>query len=71
MLINTDHYLTAGQEYRAALTNQPAPEQPPTHHGNRSTHAPQDPLEPKIQGSVLLQSILRLPEPHNQFVIDR
>ena len=71
MLVNIDHSLTTSQEYRAALANQPAHEQPPTHRENRSTHAPQDPLEPKMQGSLLLQSLLRLPEPHNQFVIDR
>uniref|UniRef100_A0A8H7Y237 Nucleolar protein 9 n=1 Tax=Psilocybe cubensis TaxID=181762 RepID=A0A8H7Y237_PSICU len=37
------------------------------HHKSRTV---QDPLEPKIQGSVLMQSILRLPEGHNQFAID-
>nr|GAT46208.1 predicted protein [Mycena chlorophos] len=29
-----------------------------------------DPHEPKVQGAVLLQSLLRLPEPFNQLVID-
>ncbi|KAF9448476.1 hypothetical protein P691DRAFT_800795 [Macrolepiota fuliginosa MF-IS2] len=29
-----------------------------------------DPLEPQIQGSLLLQSLLQLPEPHYQVVID-
>jgi nucleolar protein 9 len=29
------------------------------------------PLEPTVQGAVLLQSLLRLNEPHNQLVLDR
>lgn len=27
--------------------------------------------EPKVQGAILLQSVLRLPEPHNRIVIAR
>lgn len=27
-------------------------------------------LEPTVQGSVLVQSLLYLPEPHNQYIID-
>lgn len=30
-----------------------------------------DPLEPKTQGAILLQSMLRLGSPHNEIVIDR
>ena len=30
-----------------------------------------DPMEAKTQGVILLQSLLRLAEPHNQIVIDR
>jgi nucleolar protein 9 len=30
-----------------------------------------NPMEPKVQGAILLQSLLRLPEPHNQIVITR
>ncbi|KAH9943000.1 ARM repeat-containing protein [Epithele typhae] len=36
-------------------------------HKKRKT---EDPLEPKTQGAVLLQSILRLPSPHNDIVLD-
>jgi len=32
--------------------------------------APNDPHEPKVQGAVLLQSLLRLPEPHYQLVTE-
>lgn len=30
-----------------------------------------DPLEPKIQGSLILQAMLTLPEPQNEVVLDR
>ncbi|KAF8164318.1 armadillo-type protein [Pholiota molesta] len=61
-------------EYRAAVASQsskPA-DDPSSHHGNRHGHAPapQDPLEPKTQGSILLQSLLRLPEALNAFITD-
>ncbi|KAJ7873385.1 hypothetical protein B0H14DRAFT_2720506 [Mycena olivaceomarginata] len=32
--------------------------------------APNDPHEPKVQGAILLQSLLRLPEPHYQLVTE-
>lgn len=38
---------------------------------DHSKEALADPVEPTIQGAVLLQSMLRLPEPHNQLVIRR
>ncbi|PPQ90881.1 hypothetical protein CVT25_007351, partial [Psilocybe cyanescens] len=41
-----------------------------SHSHHHKSRAVQDPLEPKIQGSVLMQSMLRLPEAYNQFVID-
>ncbi|TFY55659.1 hypothetical protein EVG20_g9240 [Dentipellis fragilis] len=31
----------------------------------------EDPLEPKVAGALLLQSLLRLPDPHNQLVLSR
>jgi hypothetical protein len=30
-----------------------------------------DPLEPTVQGAILLQSLLRLDEPHNLLVTER
>lgn len=30
-----------------------------------------DPLEPNMQGALLLQAILRLPSPHNEIVVSR
>ncbi|KAJ7162618.1 armadillo-type protein [Mycena crocata] len=35
----------------------------------KAQHGQGDPHEPKVQGAVLLQSLLRLPEPHNRLVI--
>ncbi|KAF9474932.1 hypothetical protein BDN70DRAFT_884318 [Pholiota conissans] len=63
------------REYRAAISSQTSTStdhQPPSHHGGRHAHAPaaQDPLEPKTQGSILLQSLLRLPESLNTFIND-
>ena len=37
-------------------------------HKRRKT---EDPLEPKVPGAVLLQSMLRLPSPHNDIVLHR
>lgn len=31
----------------------------------------EDPMAPKTQGALLLQSILQLPAPHNQAVLER
>ncbi|THH33801.1 hypothetical protein EUX98_g467 [Antrodiella citrinella] len=39
-------------------------------HGHRSQKKLDDPLEPKTQGALLLQSLLSLPAPHNQVVVD-
>ena len=30
-----------------------------------------DAMEPKVQGAILLQSLLRLPQPQNNIVIER
>lgn len=38
---------------------------------NKKNKHDDDPLAPKIQGAILLQSLLRLSSPHNQPVIDR
>lgn len=63
---------TSVKDYRAAVANKAKhKEERPnaSHNKSQGTQAP-SPLEPKIQGSVLLQSLLKLPEPHNQFVTD-
>ncbi|KAF8960207.1 hypothetical protein BDZ97DRAFT_1834525 [Flammula alnicola] len=59
-------------EYSAAVANHPTHKQPPSQQHNSHRQGPpiQDPLEPKTQGSVLLQSLLRLPQPLNQFFTD-
>ncbi|TFK35011.1 armadillo-type protein [Crucibulum laeve] len=65
------------QEYQLAVASRsnesPKKEQSQQRYGYGRSGGPSppcDPLEPKIQGSILLQSILRLPAPHNQIVID-
>ncbi|KAL0949796.1 hypothetical protein HGRIS_009833 [Hohenbuehelia grisea] len=55
-------------EYRS-ITSKPEPKEDP----NRSKYGRQkveDPLEPKVQGALLLQSMLLLPEPHNLAVVE-
>ncbi|KAF6741754.1 armadillo-type protein [Ephemerocybe angulata] len=39
---------------------------PPHHRGPKET----DPLQYKTQGSVLLQALIKMPETHNQFILD-
>ncbi|KAH8105489.1 ARM repeat-containing protein [Cristinia sonorae] len=39
-------------------------------HEHRSKKQTEDPSEPKTQGAVLLQTMLSLPSPHNQIIID-
>ncbi|KDR74394.1 hypothetical protein GALMADRAFT_250311 [Galerina marginata CBS 339.88] len=56
-------------DYRTTLANR-TPRDDTSRQGSRQSRPSQDPLEAKIQGSILLQSLLRLPEPYNQFVID-
>ncbi|OBZ71991.1 Nucleolar protein 9 [Grifola frondosa] len=41
-----------------------------SHKKRRKTDVDEDPLEPKTQGAVLLQSLLRLPAPHSQVVLN-
>ncbi|CAA7270741.1 unnamed protein product [Cyclocybe aegerita] len=60
-------------DYQAAIASKTCeePNPPPSsHHGRRHTQTTSHPLEQKVQGSLLLQSLLRLPEPNNQFIID-
>ncbi|KJA16110.1 hypothetical protein HYPSUDRAFT_47764 [Hypholoma sublateritium FD-334 SS-4] len=59
-------------EYRAAITDREkyTAIQPPSHHGSRQAPQIADPLEPKTQGSILLQSLLRLPETLSSFITD-
>ncbi|EDR04892.1 uncharacterized protein LACBIDRAFT_303745 [Laccaria bicolor S238N-H82] len=62
------------QDYKTALASGPThkkdEQQQQNYHRGRPQPPSQSPLTPKIQGSVLLQSFLRLPEPHNQPVLD-
>ncbi|KAG5645777.1 hypothetical protein DXG03_005314 [Asterophora parasitica] len=57
------------EEYKTALEEKhvPVPEHAPRKHGRQG--ATSDAMESKIQGSILLQSLLRLPGPHNQIVV--
>ncbi|KAF5320668.1 hypothetical protein D9619_001195 [Psilocybe cf. subviscida] len=57
-------------DYRAVVANKPDLAQPDASHNRGHGAQAPSPLEPKIQGSILLQSLLKLPEPHNQFVTD-
>lgn len=51
---------------------QSAPEGPNYHSSKYGTLNRQpNPLEPRLQGSLLLQALLRLSEPHYQIVTDR
>ena len=65
------------QEYREALANTEAKasqaneERDNRPNKKRPPRDAQDPLEPKIAGALLLQSLLKLPSPHNQIVLDR
>ncbi|KAG6813198.1 hypothetical protein H0H92_013318 [Tricholoma furcatifolium] len=59
------------QEYQASLNSATTAPQTPVHkrHGRRpEIAAPIKSNGPKIQGSILLQSLLRLPMPHNEVV---
>ncbi|EIN10789.1 ARM repeat-containing protein [Punctularia strigosozonata HHB-11173 SS5] len=47
--------------------HEPRGSRPPRTRGNKSSL---DPLEPKVQGALLLQSLLRLSSTHNQIVTD-
>ncbi|PIL36686.1 hypothetical protein GSI_00375 [Ganoderma sinense ZZ0214-1] len=49
----------AAQDEEKAADDEP-------HH---KRHKTQDPLEPKVPGAILLQSMLRLPSPHNEIVL--
>ncbi|KAF8816519.1 ARM repeat-containing protein [Phlegmacium glaucopus] len=57
------------QDYRKAQESLAQSENQNTPHRN-APHSRSNLLRPQIQGSVLLQSLLRLPDPHNQFVIE-
>ncbi|KAF8875333.1 armadillo-type protein [Gymnopilus junonius] len=56
-------------DYRTALLSK-KPDGGASHHNGQQSRSSQGPLEPKIQGSLLIQSLLRLPSPHNQFALD-
>ncbi|KAG5634358.1 hypothetical protein H0H81_002263 [Sphagnurus paluster] len=64
-----DYSLLVPCEYKAALGSEPPAQQyNPSQKGGRPGPS-SEVMEPKIQGSVLLQSLLRLPAPYNQIVI--
>ncbi|KAA1466051.1 ARM repeat-containing protein [Dentipellis sp. KUC8613] len=53
---------------KKAATAQPEePAEPSKRRYRKDTD--EDPLEPKVAGALLLQSLLRLPDPHNQLVL--
>jgi len=55
------------QEYKALMSQTTEAKKTP----DRANVKGRDPMEAKTQGVILLQSLLRLAEPHNQIVIDR
>ncbi|KAF8607482.1 ARM repeat-containing protein [Ceratobasidium sp. AG-I] len=57
--------LKSAKVYTKALESADAEDAKPDRLKETST----DPVEPTVQGAILLQSMLRLPEPHNQPVI--
>ena len=69
--------LISFQEYRKLLASRNSEAQLPETETSepprkRSKNAAsEDPLEPKTQGAVLLQSMLRLSAPHNDVVVKR
>ncbi|TCD70472.1 Nucleolar protein 9 [Steccherinum ochraceum] len=58
------------QEYRLIQGKEETQDPGPSHGKQRSQKKAEDPSEPKTQGALLLQSLLSLPAPHNQAVID-
>ncbi|KLO15785.1 ARM repeat-containing protein [Schizopora paradoxa] len=60
-------YLKTWEEYQSS--SRPSNADTPA-EGRSNYHKNEDVLEPTVQGSTLLQSLLRLPEPHNSLVID-
>lgn len=74
-----DTYTTAvrsclSQDYKTAADSKG--DQPNTCGDSQSRRwgrhqAVDDPLEPKVQGAILLQSMLRLAAPHNEVVLER
>ncbi|CAL1702092.1 unnamed protein product [Somion occarium] len=62
--------LLPASEYRVAVEK--APKQPDTNERQapRRRKEAEDPMEPKTQGAVLLQSMLRLESPYNEFIVN-
>ncbi|KAI1793004.1 ARM repeat-containing protein [Ganoderma leucocontextum] len=57
-------------EYQKALAAASKEEDKAADDGPRhKRHKTEDPLEPKVPGAILLQSMLRLPSPHNESVL--
>ena len=78
--LSVNHEVYLMQEYRDALASSKATGreddatvQCVTQGSRRNTNEVQhrDPLEPTTQGSLLLQSTLRLQQPHNDIVLER
>ncbi|KAI0721971.1 armadillo-type protein [Cerioporus squamosus] len=57
-------------DYQRALTSAGQDEEKETEEPRHKRRKTDDPLEPKTQGAILLQSMLRLPSPHNEAVLD-
>lgn len=67
---------SGNQEYKTALTNcentkNVEKEQKPGDKRRHGYKASDDPLEPKTQGALLLQSMLHLSAPHHECVLNR
>jgi len=69
-LIPSALHMKTWDEYQASVP--PAVKEPAdtSAEGRRSHHKSDNTSEPTVQGSTLLQSLLRLPEPHNAMIID-
>ncbi|KAI0751271.1 ARM repeat-containing protein [Daedaleopsis nitida] len=63
--------LKSPQDYRHAITSSSkAKEEEPAGELRHKRRKTEDPLEPKTQGALLLQAMLRLSAPHNDVVLD-
>ncbi len=64
-------HMHALQDYQRALASTGHDEEKANEDPRHKRRKTDDPLEPKTQGAVLLQSMLRMPSPHNDVVLDR
>ncbi|RDX53030.1 ARM repeat-containing protein [Lentinus brumalis] len=62
--------LKSSQDYQRALASAGHDEEKANEDPRHKRRKTDDSLEPKTQGAVLLQSMLRMPSPHNDVVLD-